>query len=102
VFTAVLRAAGYEATVLPGTSEESLRLGERYCSGRECDPYVLPAGDLVRFFGRESRVGDVFPLPNCDQPCLIRQYGDAMRILKGRMGADRPEIWQAAAEVQRA
>lgn len=97
VYAAVLRAAGYEATVLPPASDESLRLGERYSSGRECHPYVLLAGDFVRFLNTGPRSGDVFLVPNCEQPCLIRQYGDAMRMVKAAMGAGSPEIWEAAA-----
>jgi len=44
----------------------------------------------------EAQPEEVFRLPCCPQPCLIRQYGGAMRILRGRMGAGRPEIWEAA------
>ena len=98
MYAAALRAAGYEAEVLPDTDDESLRLGERYCSGRECHPYVLLAGDLVRFLKARAQPGDVFVLPGCAQPCLIRQYGDAMRILRGRLSAPGPEIWEANGE----
>ena len=99
IYAAVLRSAGYAAEVLDAPGEETVRLGERHSSGRECHPYTILAGELVRLIrsGAPSD-GDVFLLPNCTAPCLIRQYGDAHRILLERMGPPELEIWEANAE----
>lgn len=98
MYAATLRAAGFEASVLPAAGEAAALLGEQHCSGRECHPYVLLAGDLLRFLEGGAQPGDVFLVPNCAAPCLVRQYGDAMRILLARRGARYPEIWESAGE----
>jgi len=93
----VLRSSGFQADVLPPPDEETIRLGEQYASGRECHPYAILAGELVRLL-RSSSPGaeDVFLLPTCTSPCLLRQYGDALRILLLREGLPKMEVWDAA------
>ena len=74
-----------QSVVLPEPDERTLRLGEQHTSGRECHPYSILAGQLIRFLQDSSpRNGDVVLLPICPTPCLLRQYGDAFRILLQR------------------
>jgi predicted CoA-substrate-specific enzyme activase len=97
VYAAVLRSAGFQADVLAPPDEETVRLGEQYASGRECHPYVILAGELARQVrGASPETGDVFLVPSCTSPCLLRQYGDALRILLLREGLPRMEVWDAA------
>jgi predicted CoA-substrate-specific enzyme activase len=100
VYAAVLRSEGRTAVVLPEPDERTLRLGEQHTSGRECHPYSILAGQLIRFLQDSSpRNGDVVLLPICPTPCLLRQYGDAFRILLQRQGlTDRVEVWDATLE----
>lgn len=97
VYAAVLRSEGRTCVVLPEPDERTLRLGEQHTSGRECHPYSILAGQLIRFLQDSSpRYGDVVLLPICPTPCLLRQYGDAFRILLQRQGlTERVEVWDA-------
>jgi predicted CoA-substrate-specific enzyme activase len=99
IYAAVLRSAGFSATVLPIPDEETVKLGERYASGRECHPYVILAGELVRFAQHPPSDGEaVFLVPNTTAPCLLRQYGDGFRILLQRQGLNQVEVWEATTE----
>ena len=82
IYAAVLRAAGLEAEVLPPPDADTINAGEAQCSGRECHPYTVMAGETVRFArsGR-WRPGSVLFLPSLSTPCLLRQFGDSYRML---------------------
>ena len=96
IYAAVLRSAGLDAQVLPMPDAETLRLGEELSSGRECHPFSIILGELARISrSRELQKGDVFVSPSTTTPCLIRQYGDAYRILTERAQLPEIEIWDA-------
>ena len=96
IYAATLRTAGYAAEVLPAPDAQTVQLGEQYASGRECHPYTILAGELVRLVREaEPADGDVFLVPSCTSPCLLRQYGDALRILLTRERLPRIEVWDA-------
>jgi predicted CoA-substrate-specific enzyme activase len=97
IYAAVLRSAGLDAQVLPTPDAETLRLGEELSSGRECHPFSIILGELARLArSKELQEGDVFVSPSTTTPCLIRQYGDAYRILAERAQLPEIEIWDAA------
>jgi predicted nucleotide-binding protein (sugar kinase/HSP70/actin superfamily) len=97
IYVAVLRSAGLDAQVLPMPDAETLRLGEELSSGRECHPFSIILGELARISrSKELQKGDVFVSPSTTTPCLIRQYGDAYRILAERAQLPEIEIWDAA------
>jgi len=97
IYAAVLRSAGLNAQVLPTPDTETLRMGEELSSGRECHPFVIILGELARIArSKELQKGDVFVSPSTTTPCLIRQYGDAYRILARRARLPEIEIWDAS------
>ncbi|UCF16929.1 MAG: hypothetical protein JSW59_05610, partial [Phycisphaerales bacterium] len=97
IYAAVLRSAGLDAQVLPTPDAETLRMGEELSSGRECHPFSIILGDLARIArSKELQKGDVFVSPSTTTPCLIRQYGDAYRILAERAQLPEIEIWDAS------
>jgi predicted nucleotide-binding protein (sugar kinase/HSP70/actin superfamily) len=97
IYAAVLRSAGLDAQVLPTPDAETLRLGEELSSGRECHPFSIILGELVRISrSKELQKGDVFVSPSTTTSCLIRQYGDAYRILAERAQLPEIEIWDAS------
>ena len=101
LFAAMLRTKGYEAEVLPPADHETVRLGEKQSSGRECHPYNAMVGDLLKLEQRGVREGDVFFMVSMQSPCLLRQYGDSMRLLTNRIESPI-EVWDGAArELQR-
>jgi len=96
IYASVLRSAGLDAQVLPMPDAETLRLGEELSSGRECHPFSIILGELAKISrSRELHKGDVFVSPSTTTPCLIRQYGDAYRILAERAQLPEIEIWDA-------
>ncbi len=97
IYAAVLQSAGLDAQVLPMPDAETLRLGEELSSGQECHPFSIILGELARISrSRELQKGDVFVIPSTTSLCLIRQYGDAYRILAERAQLPEIEIWDAA------
>lgn len=87
MYAAALKAEGIEAEVLPPPDQKTVELGEAHSSGRECHPYSIMAGELLRSArdGR-GRGGRAFFFPGCSTPCLLRQYGDSLRILLREQG----------------
>jgi len=97
IYAALLRSAGFAAAVLPAPDDRTLRMGEQYTSGRECHPYSILAGQLICFLQDSlPQDGDVVLMPICPTPCLLQQYGDALRILLQRQGSTKKvEVWEA-------
>jgi predicted nucleotide-binding protein (sugar kinase/HSP70/actin superfamily) len=97
IYAAVLMSAGLDTQVLPTPDAETLRLGQELSSGRECHPFSIILGELARIArSGELRQGDVFVSPSTTTPCLLRQYGDAYRILAERAQLPEIEIWDAS------
>jgi predicted nucleotide-binding protein (sugar kinase/HSP70/actin superfamily) len=80
-----LRAAGLDAQLLPPPDRALQERAERCSSGKECHPYALLAADLDRL-ADEHQPGDIYFMPGSTIPCLIQQYGEAMRILLEKRG----------------
>jgi predicted nucleotide-binding protein (sugar kinase/HSP70/actin superfamily) len=92
---AVLRGLGFPTEALPAPDTESLRLGRRYTSGKECLPMPMTLGTLLRRLER-SRKGErfVYVMPNTDGPCRFGVYNLLNRIVLERLGwRDRLRIW---------
>ncbi|MFH1467125.1 MAG: acyl-CoA dehydratase activase [Pseudomonadota bacterium] len=87
-YLGTLRRAGYDVELLPPPDEESRRMGEELGSGRECHPFTLLAGDLVRVI-REKRYqpGDAYLFQGASNACLFSQYADGLRHVQRRLGA---------------
>jgi predicted CoA-substrate-specific enzyme activase len=99
----VLRMAGYDVHLLPPPNEETRRMGEELGSGRECHPFTLLAGDLVRVVKEHGyRPGDSFLFQGGVNACLFSQYADGLRHVKRRLGADLRVDAPAAEELQAA
>ena len=96
IYVAGIRAAGFEAEELPPLDAQTVRLGEQHSNGRECHPWTLLTGELIRLVRQQQvRPGDVFLSPGANTSCLLRQYGDAHRILLERVGQRGLEVWDA-------
>ncbi|MCK5690594.1 hypothetical protein KAI87_15045, partial [Myxococcota bacterium] len=97
ILAAVFRKLGYEASVLLSPDSESIRMGEEHSSGRECHPYTILAGDLVRA-ARDIPEDEscTFMAMGCDTPCMMRQYGDSHRLLAHKLGRKDMRVWTPA------
>jgi predicted nucleotide-binding protein (sugar kinase/HSP70/actin superfamily) len=86
-YLGALRFAGYEAILLPPPDSQTLVYGETAGTGKECHPYAVIAGDLMKHTDIGTiREGDVFFFPGTTVPCLLQEYGSAMRRALKRVG----------------
>ncbi|HEX9048007.1 MAG TPA: CoA activase, partial [Verrucomicrobiae bacterium] len=92
---AVFRGLGLPAESLPGPDAESLRLGRRYTSGKECLPMPLTLGSLLQRLQR-AKTGERFAylMPSTNGPCRFGVYNLLNNIILERLGwRDRVRIW---------
>jgi len=95
VATAVFRGFGLDAECLPAPDAESLRLGRRHTSGKECLPMPMTLGSLMQ---RLDRAADgerfVYLMPCTDGPCRFGVYNLLNQIVLERLDwRDRVRIW---------
>lgn len=73
---AVFKAAGYDARVMPLTSDQ-IHLGYRFASGGECLPNVAILGSMIDFMRKENLdpLKTMLYLPSICIACNFPQYG---------------------------
>jgi predicted nucleotide-binding protein (sugar kinase/HSP70/actin superfamily) len=89
---AAFEACGAEAESLPESDEETLELGRRLTSGKECYPLILTTGDLAKMVRRPDfdREHSAFFMPSGDGPCRFGQYHRYHRLVLDELGF--PEV----------
>ena len=96
IVTASFRGAGIRAECLGQPDAESLRLGRRYTSGKECLPMCLTLGNLLKRLERSRHTREQFTLlmPSTHGPCREGAYNPLNQITLRRLGwAERVRIW---------
>ena len=91
----VFQGLGLAAEALPAPDAESLKLGRRYTSGKECLPMPLTLGSLLQRLAR-AKDGEQFAylLPSTDGPCRFGVYNLLNNIVLERLGwRDRVRVW---------
>ena len=89
---AAFEASSIKVRVLPEPDRESLNLGKKFTSGRECYPTVLTTGDLIRFTGSpdfDPKTAAFFMPSGCG-PCRFGQYNRLHRLILDNLGY--PEV----------
>lgn len=92
---ALFRGLGLDSEALPEPDAESLRLGRRYTSGKECLPMPLTLGSLIQRL-EKAMPGErlVYVMPSGSGPCRFGIYNLLNQIvLKGLGWNDRLQIW---------
>lgn len=94
-FAAAFHACGVNAQVLPRTSEETLRLGRRFTTGKECYPCILTTGDMVAWALRPEfdRERSAFFMPGGSGPCRFGQYNRFHRLVLDEIGLQDVPIY---------
>ncbi len=92
---AVFRGVGLQAETLPPPDLQSLRLGRRYTSGKECLPMPLTLGSLLQRLERAAPGQRfIYVMPSTDGPCRFGVYNLLNQIVLERIGwRDRLRIW---------
>lgn len=87
-FTGAWKYEGYDIEVLPLPGPEIRALGEKYVLGKECHPYAMIVGDLIRLAQTSNGQELVYYVPGTSLPCLLHQYGEGMELLLRELGID--------------
>jgi len=88
IWAAALNSVGLDARVLPEPDELSEEIGRRYVSGKECHPYLLTTGDLVKMTELQDFDPDraAFVMLNFDGSCRLSQYALSQKLVLKRLG----------------
>ncbi|MBU0554116.1 CoA activase [Myxococcota bacterium] len=88
VLAAILRADGMRAEVLPLPDRETLRLGRKYTSGKECVPITITLGSMLQrlYDERDSDERFAFFMPTADGPCRFGVYNLLHKIVFEHLG----------------
>jgi predicted nucleotide-binding protein (sugar kinase/HSP70/actin superfamily) len=92
---AAFEACGGEAESLPESDEETLELGRRLTSGKECYPLILTTGDLAKLLQRPDFNPDksAFFMPAADGPCRFGQYHRFHRLVLDELGYPQVPVY---------
>ena len=92
---AAFQACGGEAEALPDSDEETLELGRRLTSGKECYPLILTTGDLAKLLQRPDFDPDqsAFFMPSANGPCRFGQYHRFHRLVLDDLGYPQVPVY---------
>ncbi len=88
VMAAAFRACGIDAVVLPEPTREALELGKRFTSGRECLPFVITTGEMIKKALEPDfdPARSAFLMPGSNGPCRFGQYAPLQHRFLERIG----------------
>jgi len=92
---AAFRHCGVDAEVLPEPTRESVDLGKKYVSGKECYPCAVTTGDMVKKINEPGfdPARASFFMPSGSGPCRFGQYNVFHRMVMNDIGyADVPVL----------
>jgi predicted nucleotide-binding protein (sugar kinase/HSP70/actin superfamily) len=92
---AAFQACGGDAEALPPSDDETLELGRRLTSGKECYPLILTTGDLAKLLQRPDFKPDqsAFFMPAADGPCRFGQYHRFHRMVLDDLGYPQVPVY---------
>lgn len=88
VAAAVLRGEGFRCEALPIPTRESLELGRRLTSGKECVPFTITLGSALARFAADKNPKERFALlmPTAGGPCRFGAYNLCDKIAFEKAG----------------
>lgn len=99
---AAFEASGVQAEVLPESDRESLRLGQRYVSGKECFPCYVTTGDMLKkvFSSDFDPQRSAFFMPSGTGPCRFGQYNVFHRMVLHKLGLGSVPVFSPTQDTQ--
>ena len=92
------RSAGIEAEMLH-SDDETLKWGRRYTLGKECYPFIITTGDIIKTLKNTDPKKAAFLMPQTHGPCRFGQYNKMQKIIIRELGYyDVPIIAPGAPE----
>ncbi|UCF70604.1 MAG: CoA activase [candidate division WOR-3 bacterium] len=88
ILAGAMKFAGVDTEVLPPPDEESINIGRKYTSGRECIPAIITAGDMVKKVNSPGFNAEKsgFFMAQGSGPCRFGQYYRLHRIILDDLG----------------
>jgi predicted CoA-substrate-specific enzyme activase len=88
VMAAAFRYSGVKAEVLPEPDIKALEIGKQFASGRECLPFAITTGEMVKKAMEPGFDPDrsAFLMPGTDGPCRFGQYVPLQQRFLERIG----------------
>jgi len=85
---AAFLACGVDAEVMHESDQRTLNLGRKYTSGKECYPFILTTGDMVKRLRSKDfdRERSAFFMPTANGPCRFGQYHNLHRMVLDDLG----------------
>lgn len=92
---AALESCGVPAEMLPPSDRASVDLGRKYVSGKECYPYLVTAGDMLKRALAADFVPErsAFFMPSGSGPCRFGQYSISHRLILDKLGFEDVPIF---------
>jgi predicted nucleotide-binding protein (sugar kinase/HSP70/actin superfamily) len=93
VLAACFRGQGFEAEALPLPNRETLRIGRRHTSGKECLPLAITLGGLLQRLEKDRNTEERFAffMPTSPGPCRFGVYNLLHKIALQGLGW-RPRV----------
>jgi predicted CoA-substrate-specific enzyme activase len=94
-FTAAFAAQGVDARLLPPSDKQSLDLGRKHTTGKECLPAVLTTGDILKATEQPDFDPEraAFFMPASNGPCRFGLYHRLHRLLLDKMGCSGVQVY---------
>jgi predicted nucleotide-binding protein (sugar kinase/HSP70/actin superfamily) len=94
VVAAAIRGWGADVEVLPRATVDTIRLGRRHTSGKECLPMTVTVGTLLERIAKEPGRPFTFFMPGSNGPCRFGMYRQLHQMVLDRIGeGGRVGIW---------
>ncbi len=95
ILSAGFRGIGADCETLPIPTRDTLLLGRRFTSGKECLPALITLGSLLEYINRAPRDQRiVFFMPRSNGPCRLGCYNLLDKMVIDRLGlGDRVKTW---------
>ena len=83
---AAFKGYGLDVELLPEATVETIRIGRRHTSGKECLPMTITIGALLERIEREPRRAFTFFMPGSNGPCRFGMYRQLHQMVLDRVG----------------
>ncbi len=92
--TAAFQACGMDAETLPLPDSSSTEIGRKYVSGKECYPYTVTTGDMIKKVMEHDFEPDksAFFMPSGTGPCRFGQYNTYQRLILDELDLENVPI----------
>jgi predicted CoA-substrate-specific enzyme activase len=87
---AAMRGVGVNAEALPMSDQESVELGRKFTTGKECFPCILTTGDILKKVRADDFEAEsaAFFMPQANGPCRFGQYHKFHRMVLDEIGCE--------------